>query len=88
MMVLVWWHWMLVGLLLLGLELLFPSFPMIWFGFGGMLTGMVLLLVPGCPVWIQVFFWIVISVCFTTLWRNYLRPKKEQRLKHRNIVSR
>ncbi len=79
---------MVAGIVLLGLELLFPSFPMIWFGLGGMLTGLVVALAPGIHVLLQVLFWIIASVCFTLLWRKYLRPKKEQKIRHPNIVQR
>ena len=87
-MIMMWWHWLLIGFLLLGLELLLPSFPMIWFGLGAMVTGFIPALFPGSPVWIQAVVWILISLFFTHLWRNYLRPKKEQKLQHRNIVRR
>jgi hypothetical protein len=75
-MVLVWWHWLVIGFLLLGLELLFPSFPMIWFGLGAMVTGIIVVLFPGSPAWLQAVVWILISLCFTHLWRNYLRPQR------------
>ena len=87
-MIMVWWHWLVIGLLLLGLELLFPSFPMVWFGLGGLLTGLVVIFLPGFPPLVQAAFWIVTSVLFTLLWRKYLKPKKEQKLLHRNIVRR
>lgn len=87
-MIMVWWHWLVIGFLLLGLELLFPSFPMIWFGLGAIVISIIPALFPGSPVWIQAVVWILISLCFTHLWRNYLRPKKEQKLQHRNIVRR
>jgi hypothetical protein len=87
-MILVWWHWLVIGLLLLGLELLFPSFPMVWFGLGGLLTGVVVILLPGHSSLVQAAFWIVVSVSFTLLWRKYLKPKQEQKLLHRNIVRR
>jgi len=72
-MIMVWWHWLVIGLLLLGLELLFPSFPMVWFGLGGLLTGVVVILVPGFPSLVQTAFWIAVSVSFTLLWRKYLK---------------
>lgn len=87
-MIVAWWHWLALGFLLLGLELLFPSFPMIWFGLGAMVTGIILVLFHAIPVWIQAVVWILISLSFTYLWRNYLRPKKEQKFLHRNIVRR
>jgi membrane-bound ClpP family serine protease len=87
-MIITWWHWLVIGLLLLGLELLFPSFPMVWFGLGGLLTGLVVLLLPGMSPLVQGAFWVVVSLSFTLLWRKYLKPKKEQKFQHRNIVRR
>jgi hypothetical protein len=87
-MIMVWWHWLLVGLLLLGLELLFPSFPMVWFGLGGLLTGIFVVILPGFHVLVQAAFWVAVSVSFTLLWRKYLRPNKEQKVSHRNILRR
>lgn len=45
-MELVWWHWLALGLLLIGSELLLPAFYLIWFGLGALLTGLVVALVP------------------------------------------
>ena len=46
-MTLEWWHWEIAGLALVLLELAVPAFFIIWFGFGAMLVGLVLLLAPG-----------------------------------------
>lgn len=84
----IWWYWLIIGVLLLGLELFFPSFPMIWFGLGGMLTAFIMLLIPTIPSLVQAAVWAALSMIFTILWRKYLRPAKEQKLRHRNIVRR
>jgi membrane protein implicated in regulation of membrane protease activity len=83
-----WWHWLVGGVILLGLELMFPSFPMVWFGLGAFLTSFVVVILPGFHVGIQALFWVATSLSFTFLWRTYLRPKKEEKLRHRNIVRR
>ena len=40
------WGWLTFGLILMILELIIPGTFVIWFGFGGMLTGIVLAFVP------------------------------------------
>ena len=45
-MFLEWWHWEIAGIALVLLELALPSFFIIWFGLGAMLTGFVLLAMP------------------------------------------
>jgi len=87
-MLMMWWHWLIIGFLLLGLELFFPSYPMIWFGLGAMATGIITVFFPDTSPLIQALAWILVSLCCTHLWRNYLRPRKEQKLRHPNIVQR
>ena len=37
-MEILWWHWLIGGLILIGLELVIPSFTIIWFGLGAVLV--------------------------------------------------
>lgn len=87
-MTVLWWHWLIFGFLLLGLELLFPSFSLIWFGVGAMVTGIILVFLPATPLWIQALAWVLIALSCIHLWRNYLRPQKDQKIRHRNIIRR
>jgi len=72
----VWWHWLVIGIGLIGLELVIPSFTIIWFGLGALLVAAVLLLFPASPLWLQLLSWTVASVAFTLLWFKYLKPGK------------
>lgn len=71
----VWWHWLVLGFCLIGLELLIPSFTIIWFGLGAVAVALLVLVVPGVPLWLQVLLWAIASVMFTLMWFKYLRPK-------------
>ncbi len=71
-----WWYWILAGFLLIGLELVVPSFTIIWFGFGALLVGLVLLLLPSLADWGQVLLWILFSISFAVAWFRFFKPKK------------
>ncbi len=75
-MKLLWWHWLVIGISLIGLELVIPSFTIIWFGLGGLLVALLVFLFPAIPVWLQLLLWTVASVLFTVIWFRYLRPGK------------
>jgi membrane protein implicated in regulation of membrane protease activity len=70
-----WWYWIIAGFCLIGLELLFPSFTIIWFGLGALAVGVMKALWPGLPAIAQLLLWPVASICFTLMWFKYLRPK-------------
>lgn len=69
-----WWYWIIAGFCLIGLELVIPSFTIIWFGLGALIVGIVTALWPGFPVAGQIFAWTVASICFTLLWFKFLKP--------------
>jgi membrane protein implicated in regulation of membrane protease activity len=73
-----WWYWFIAGFCLIGLELIVPSFTIIWFGFGALIVGLVTLLWPGFPVAGQVFLWSLASICFTVMWFRFFKPKGDR----------
>ncbi len=73
-----WWQWMVLGLCLIGFELLIPSFTIIWFGLGAVAVALLLALVPVVPFWLQVLLWAIASVIFTLMWFKYLRPRNNR----------
>lgn len=77
-MTIAWWHWLVLGFCLIGLELLIPSFTIIWFGLGAVAVALLVLVVPGVPLWLQVLLWAIASVTFTLMWFKYLRPKNSR----------
>ena len=81
-MTLEWWHSEIAGLALVLLELAVPAFFVIWFGFGAMLVGLVLLLAPGLALSAQIGVWVLASVAMTVLWFRVFK-----RSQHKTLVG-
>lgn len=73
-MELLWWHWMVLGIVLVLLELAVPAFFLVWFGVGALVVGFVLLAVPSLAFAWQVLVWIACSVAFIWLWFKVFKP--------------
>lgn len=73
---LLWWHWILIGIILVLLELVVPSFTIFWFGLGALLTGLLVMIFPGLALEWQLLVFSAFSICFTILWFRYFRPRK------------
>ena len=67
-----WYHWMIVGLVLGLLELMITSFYVIWFGLGALLVGLVMLVYP-IGTTAQIVLWTIASVAMTVLWIKVFR---------------
>lgn len=77
-MELVWWHWFVLGLVLIALEILTPTFFLIWFGLGALLTGIVVwLAVLGLAA--QVLIWSASSLIMMAIWLKYFRNPMDTR---------
>ena len=79
-MILEWWHWEIAGLALVLLELALPSFFVIWFGLGAMLTGLVLFAVPDLVLSKQIAAWIIASMAMTVLWFSFAKRARVRTL--------
>jgi len=77
----VYWHWLVLGLLLIIAELFIPSFTIFWFGLGALLVGILLLIIPSLPLTGQLLLFAFASILFTFLWFRYLRPLMSDRTK-------
>lgn len=73
-MQLLYWHWLVLGLLLIIAEIFIPSFTIMWFGLGAIVVGLVSLAIDMSFNW-QVLLWTVSSVAFTVLWFMVIKPK-------------
>ncbi len=71
-MELVWWHWLALGLLLIGSELLLPAFYLVWFGLGALLTGLVVAVLP-LGLTGQLILWSVASTVMVAAWMKFFR---------------
>jgi hypothetical protein len=76
-----YWHWLVFGMLLVVAELFIPSFTIFWFGLGAVVTAALLFVVPECPFAWQLFAWAVASGLFTLLWFKFLKPRMANRTK-------
>lgn len=73
-MQLLWWHWMVLGIVLVLLELAVPSFFLVWFGVGAIIVGIGLVVFPTLSFAWQILLWIACSVAFVALWFKIFRP--------------
>lgn len=73
---LLWWHWILLGIVLVILELVVPSFTIFWFGLGAILTGLLVAVLPAFPIEWQLLVFSTSSIGFTFLWFRFFRPRK------------
>lgn len=63
-----WWHWMVLGVSLILLELAIPAFFVIWFGLGALIVGCALAIMPAMSIAAQTTLWILASIAFVVLW--------------------
>lgn len=76
---LMWWHWLCIGMGLMLLELVVPTFTILWFGLGGLATGVVLLVGAHLGMTGQIATWLVFSVLFTFAWFKWIKPLSTNR---------
>ena len=67
-----WWHWIVGGLVLVLAELVIPSFFIVWFGLGALLTGL-LTLAFGLALTAQLATWTLASLAMVVLWFRVFR---------------
>lgn len=69
-----YWQWLVFGLLLMLCEIFVPSFTLLWFGAGAALVGGLLWLSPELSMAMQFTLWALISVVLAALWFRFLKP--------------
>jgi len=69
-----YWHWLVLGLLLVVGEIFIPSFTILWFGLGALVVGLIELFVP-MSLSTQVLLWTLSSVGFTLIWFKIIKVK-------------
>lgn len=69
------WIWIVAGIALTALELIVPSFTIIWFGMAAIVVGL-LSFIPGLDTLaIQLGLWAALSGAFTYFWFKYFRQQ-------------
>jgi membrane protein implicated in regulation of membrane protease activity len=74
-----YWHWLVFGMVLIIAEIFVPSFTIFWFGLGGLLVAVLMLLFFGISFTWQLFIWAIASCVFTFLWFRFIRPRMTDR---------
>ncbi len=67
-----WWHWLVLGMLLMGIEMLTPTFFLMWFGLGAVLVGLTVTLLP-LGFTAQILAWTLASAAMTGIWLKFFR---------------
>lgn len=73
-MELVYWHWIVLGIVLMLAEIFIGSFFIFWFGAAAVVVGLSLLLIPGMAESLQLVFWTLLSFAFAVAWFRFLKP--------------
>lgn len=69
-----YWHWLVLGVVLIVAEIFIPSFTILWFGLGALVVGVAALMVE-MSLSLQVLLWSIFSVLFTVLWFKLVKPR-------------
>ncbi|WP_456392899.1 NfeD family protein [Nitratifractor sp.] len=67
-----WWHWVVLGILLAAAEIVVPSLIIIWFGIAAVLIGL-LDFFCGCTFATELYLWAGLSVVLLAAWFGYFR---------------
>ncbi|WP_455201889.1 NfeD family protein [Kaarinaea lacus] len=67
------WHWWIIGIILIILELFAPGAFFLWMGIAAGLVGLILVLAPEMTWQYQFIVFAVVSVVSIVVWRNYLK---------------
>jgi len=72
-MAIAWWHWLVLGLLLIGLEMAASGgFYIIFFGIAAIVISLLAALGASAPVWVQLLLFSVLSIGSLQFFRSPL----------------
>ncbi|MFA7553217.1 MAG: NfeD family protein [Spongiibacteraceae bacterium] len=70
----VYWHWIILGAILIVSEMVLATFFILWFGVAAILISLLLLVFPSLSLAWQVTIWTLFSVLFAVAWFKFLKP--------------
>jgi len=68
---LLYWHWIVLGIVLIILEMLLPGFVLMWFGAGALLVGSLLYVLPDISWQWQFLIFSAFSILSLVGWRKW-----------------
>lgn len=69
-----YWHWIILGLVLCAAEIFVPTFFILWFGISAVVVGLVTWAVPLTFTW-QLAAWISLTIVDLLIWQRYVSPR-------------
>lgn len=69
-----YWHWIVFGIVLILSEIMLTSFFVLWFGAAAVVIGMVLYFFPTWDLTYQILSWTILSSVLAWGWFKYLKP--------------
>ena len=72
------WHWWVLGIALIVLEVFAPGFILMWLGVAAGVVGLALLILPDLDWRLQLVIFAVLSVASVLAWRAYQRRNPTQ----------
>ena len=73
-----YWHWLVLGLLLVTGEIFVSGFVLFWFGLAALAMGVLLLMVD-MPIVLQLLLWAGISIALVLAWLKFIKPNWKDR---------
>jgi len=74
----VFWYWWILAVVLLAIEILASGFFFLWMAIAGLITGLVLFLLPKTSMEIQLLIFSVFSFVSILIWRRYISLHPEE----------
>lgn len=71
---LLYWHWIVAGVVLMLAEIFIGSFFIFWFGAAAVLVGLIAALFPAFDSITQLILWGVLSTVLAIAWFKFLKP--------------
>jgi membrane protein implicated in regulation of membrane protease activity len=68
------WHWLALCAILVGIEIISPTFYFLWPGFSAGVVGVVLYFVPALSPQNQIILFAVLAVVATVAWKRFAPP--------------
>jgi len=71
------WHWLILGLVLIGLEVMAPSTFLLWPSISAFLVGLLVAVFPGFGFSGQLILFAIMAVGSTVVWQIYFKKSTE-----------
>ena len=86
-MTFIWYHWAILGVLLVLSELVIPTLVLIWFGIGALVIAVCLAIVPDMGLISQLLIWCLVSVLSTLCWFKFFKPMRDKTFSGRSSAA-